>query len=564
MPVKVRCPECEKVLTVPDEARGKAVKCPACSGRVPVPRGQKSSGPKRQKAAAGAAKTRKPARSAAPEDEDALFANLDLSRAEDRSTRVCPRCGIQVDEEDIECPKCGVDLVTGRLSAEKLAKKERGGPDPDKYYEKFLSDGWEFLKKHWGFGMRTMVYVMITTVICGAAAFMMIYTSKLPLKAFWGVIALLLAMVGPGWCWFLDTVLIQSTFDKKIKLDRVRYEFFTSAALGIKFVSWLIVFSAPFQIVFGTVGGILIANDNAVVGLVLIALGFLPAFFCFPVAMSHMAMPVQWPGWLSPKILPQYFKGLVKPAMYWCLFCGATMLPSLILVSIIPLAFGSDLSKLVEDLNHNARVQLVMSYEEPKKKNAAGEQEKELPGQITTELNPVSWWLFATKDQILSERKYYADQSGGGEGGIATGGTAAKKPWEREIDMEPVIVPSILWLLACAPFAFAAVFNMRTNALFTYYFQPELALIREEKEVKWDPKKRRDDEFDEGGGGFDDEDNLSTGEVLCGVILSGIGLILGIVWAIQGKPKGAKMIAVALIADLIKGGIFYALNGGGE
>ena len=226
---------------------------------------------------------------------------------------MCPKCGLEVEEEDVDCPKCGVDLATGRLSAKKIAKKDRGGPDADKYYEKFLSDGWGFLKKHWVFGLRTMAYLMISSAICLAAAFMMIYTSKVPLKVFWGVIALLLGLVGPGWCWFLDTVLIQYALDKKVKLDRVRFEFFTCAALGIKFFSWLIVFSAPFQIVFGTVGGVLIANDNLVAGLVLIAVGFLPAFFCFPVAMSHMAMPVQWPGWLSPKILPQYFQGHGRP-----------------------------------------------------------------------------------------------------------------------------------------------------------------------------------------------------------------------------------------------------------
>ncbi len=242
---------------------------------------------------------------------------------------------------------------------------------------------------------------------------------------------------------------------------------------------------------FGTIGGLLIANDNAAAGGILIAVGFLPAFFCFPLATSHLAMPIQWPGWLSPKILGQYFQGMVKPAMYWCMFCAATMLPSLICILIIVFGFGDDLSKIVEDLNHNARVENIMSYEEPKKKNAPApaEQQQEAAGQITTELNPVTWWFFASKDQILSEKKYYEAQSGGASGLPSPSGTDTKKPWEREIDMEPVIVPAVLWFVALIPFAFAAVFNMKTNALFTYYFQPELQLIREEKEVKWEGKK---------------------------------------------------------------------------
>src|SRR5690348_15505967 len=53
MPVKVRCPSCEKVLNVPDTARGKAVKCPACEARVPVPAESAAAAP----AKAGAVKT---------------------------------------------------------------------------------------------------------------------------------------------------------------------------------------------------------------------------------------------------------------------------------------------------------------------------------------------------------------------------------------------------------------------------------------------------------------------------------------------------------------------------
>src|SRR5690606_37727641 len=151
---------------LPDQARGKVAKCPACEARVPVPGGEKKPKARRQKAAAGAGKPRKPARSRAEMDEEALLANLDLSRVEDRRVRVCPKCGLQVDEEDVECPKCGVELATGRLSAERLRKKARGGPDADKYYEKFLSTGWEFLKEHWAFGLRTMGYIMATSLVC--------------------------------------------------------------------------------------------------------------------------------------------------------------------------------------------------------------------------------------------------------------------------------------------------------------------------------------------------------------------------------------------------------------
>lgn len=511
MPVKVRCPECEKVLTLPDKARGKVAKCSNCEARVPVPAGDGQAGAARRKKAA-TKKSRKPARSGTAGGEDDIFANLDLSRTEDARVRVCPKCGLQVDEEDIECPKCGVNIATGRLSAEKQRKKARGGPDSDKYYEKFLSSGWEFVKEHWQFGVRTMTYVLLTNLVAVLALFMTLYCAKLPLKVFWGVITLLFALIGPGWCWFLDTTLIQSAIDKKVKLDRVRFDFFLCAALGIKFYSWLIVFCFPFQIVTGTIGGLMIANDLLVGGLVVIALGFLPAFFCFPVVMSHMAVPVQWPGWLSPKIIPSYFQGLVKPSMYWCLFCAVTMLPSLIFAAIAIFAFQEDLSKLAADLNHNARVAHVMEYEPPKKK--AEQEGEEIQGRVETELNDVSWWFFATKDQKLAERQYWLNQSGGGDGGVVAPPTEGKPKWEHELDTEAVIPPLILWFLAIPPFAFAAVFCMRTNGLFTYYHRPELGLIMEEKQVTWEGKSKGAGEFDEEGRELE---SSNVGKYLAGV-----------------------------------------------
>ncbi len=123
---------------------------------------------------------------------------------------------------------------------------------------------------------------------------------------------------------------------------------------------------------------------------------------------------------------------------------------------------------------------------------------------MDTELNAVSWWFFASKDQIQSERKYYAGQDGGG-GAAPVGGGEKKKPaWEREVDMESAMVPVILLVLACAPFGFAAVFNMRTNGLLTYYYRPELQLIAEEKQVKWERKTK--EEFDDEGNPMESSD----------------------------------------------------------
>ena len=77
MPVKVRCRQCEKVFAAPDRARGKAVRCPGCREPVKVPAG----------------KTKEPGgKEAAGNDEgDSFFASLDLSQAEDKTARLCPK-----------------------------------------------------------------------------------------------------------------------------------------------------------------------------------------------------------------------------------------------------------------------------------------------------------------------------------------------------------------------------------------------------------------------------------------------------------------------------------------
>ena len=50
-----------------------------------------------------------------------------------------------------------------------------------------------------------------------------------------------------------------------------------------------------------------------------------------------------------------------------------------------------------------------------------------------------------------------------------------------------------------------------------------------------------------------ENDSLSTGEWVVGILCSGIGCIAGIVWMIQGKPKGIKMIGLSLLVQAILG-----------
>jgi predicted RNA-binding Zn-ribbon protein involved in translation (DUF1610 family) len=50
--------------------------------------------------------------------------------------------------------------------------------------------------------------------------------------------------------------------------------------------------------------------------------------------------------------------------------------------------------------------------------------------------------------------------------------------------------------------------------------------------------------------GPEDED-LSTSEVVVAVLCSGIGCIAGIVWMIQGKPKGLKMFGISIVMVVV-------------
>jgi predicted RNA-binding Zn-ribbon protein involved in translation (DUF1610 family) len=52
-----------------------------------------------------------------------------------------------------------------------------------------------------------------------------------------------------------------------------------------------------------------------------------------------------------------------------------------------------------------------------------------------------------------------------------------------------------------------------------------------------------------------DDEDLSGTEIAVGLLCSGIGCIAGVVWMIQGKPKGWKMVLLSIVADVVKSAI---------
>jgi predicted RNA-binding Zn-ribbon protein involved in translation (DUF1610 family) len=55
-------------------------------------------------------------------------------------------------------------------------------------------------------------------------------------------------------------------------------------------------------------------------------------------------------------------------------------------------------------------------------------------------------------------------------------------------------------------------------------------------------------------------ESLSAGDILIGLLCSGIGCIAGLVWMVQGKPKGLKMVGLSLIADVVKSVIIAVIR----
>jgi hypothetical protein len=47
-------------------------------------------------------------------------------------------------------------------------------------------------------------------------------------------------------------------------------------------------------------------------------------------------------------------------------------------------------------------------------------------------------------------------------------------------------------------------------------------------------------------------EDLTGGDIVVGLLCSGIGCIAGIVWMIQGKPKGWKMVLLSIVSDVVK------------
>lgn len=379
MPVKVKCSGCEAVLNVPDRARGKGVKCPKCGKGIRVP-------------AASPAK-RRPA-TVASGDSGEFFSGLDLDKLEDRTARVCPRCGSVVGAEDVDCPSCGADLVTGGMGTAQRARAGRKGAAPSEYYSKALKDAGRYWLKKQNLAWKSALVLTIFPVLAQICFMMFIWCHNWPPRLFWTFVGVVCALLSPGWIWLVQNQFIKRTLDPKLEKYPIRFEPFIAVSLGIKSVAWMIVFGFPIWLLFALPAGVLLGMGSpsglflllAAYGIFLITMAL-----SWPIAQAHFAMPITWPGWMLHKVLPDVGKN-IGPCLYWATFAFLTIIP------VGGVAIGSGLltapktAELQTTLAYNSKIgaaqQAIAEAEDRKTEPPAGAAEV-----AAQQLKEIDWTL---------------------------------------------------------------------------------------------------------------------------------------------------------------------------
>ena len=479
MPVKVRCTSCDKVLTVPDTARGKAVKCPGCQERIAVPDEDSGSGAMKVPGKSGTDKAKKKpvSKPTKPVDSEDALASFDLRKAEDTNARICFKCGFDMqyqDEEETECPQCGYDTVAGGLG-KKAQKKAMKGPDPADFYPGLVKSSWKFVVKNQKLAWRTDAYVAVCLLISMFCAFMYLWISAWPPRAFFALCFTVAIMVIPGWLWLLDIEIIQLTLERKDKFKRFNFDFFLASAMGLMFLAWSVAIALPLMAVPLGIGYYLVNFSGSppwVYG-VCAAIGAIPALWMLPISMSHMAMPISLPGWMIWKVVPTWTK-TIKPLTVWLMWLFLTTLPLTGAAAVIGGVWGNDINNIVTTMESNAKTNRdrLAAENAPKGKNAPPAADPNTIGTI------------------------------------------------QDVGLTPLIGPAIILLLMSLPIGFIGMFNMRINGQFTYFNKTRLDMIDKRKEYKYIAKEKVDE---------DEEDKPRTlkQDATDGVVIAVLCLILG-------------------------------------
>jgi DNA-directed RNA polymerase subunit RPC12/RpoP len=108
--MKLRCPRCEKKLSVADKYAGRAIRCPACNRGFTVPKLEQAMGPASEVDLAGLAALEMGTQQLSDEDREALEAQAIAGEKLEPGVRVCPSCGAKTKSADttieILCSHC--------------------------------------------------------------------------------------------------------------------------------------------------------------------------------------------------------------------------------------------------------------------------------------------------------------------------------------------------------------------------------------------------------------------------------------------------------------------------
>ncbi len=481
MAVKVRCQECEKVLNVPDAARGKSVKCPGCNAKVSVP-GEKTS----------AKPAAKPKAKAKAGDSEHSLKTLDLRNAEDFDARICPKCGYDMghlDEESTECPKCGTDIETGGLG-EKARKKALKGPDPDKFFETMWGGQWKFVFKHQSLAWRTVLYVWLASMLMFTMLWCFYRIPQWPPRIFFALMTVVCAMMIPGWLWFLDGEIVKGTLERKEKLKRINMDFFLCSALGVKWLLWHICVGLPVLIIPCGLAWFLVSMNGMpmFVGAIIVAVGYLPLIPLMGVAMGHMVMPQPEPGFMIWKLIPGVLKSF-KACFLWSFLVVMLHLPAIGCIAAAGALYGEQLSTLSANMVENGAIYRAKYAAE----NASKAYKEKLMAdpRVTKEYLPTDYWL--------------------------------------------TLVPLVLWSVGCLTIGYTAVYCMRLNGQLIYFFREHYDLQALVREYKYVAKEQEDEDADVKPKTFG---QVCVDALVINVILLVVGVAGGVVYGSLNSDLG--------------------------
>lgn len=343
---KIRCKSCEAVLNVPDKARGKTIACPKCSGKIKVPGGNPdAAAPKKRPSS-------KKKKAAAPSSDDPFgLGDLDDFAMEDEDSKICPYCAEEIDEEDAVCPGCGMNLETGQMDRKEQRKRSRRGPDPAKFFSTVWGESWKFMLSEPRLAVRVgMAFTLFSTLalMCGYMGFVYVQ-EQMPPKVFWIVMTLLSAFSVPGLLWYLSLTIIEFTrLRNKFQSDRIQFDLFTSIASGVRIIAW------PLIVVPGTpLLGVLYflfyqENPTDPIFVSIVGAVFGIAWFFLPMSLVHMTGRYTYKAWILWELLLVLFQNLAG-ILYVHLIAFVAMLPVLLVAG--PILYVIKGSGGIGDLN---------------------------------------------------------------------------------------------------------------------------------------------------------------------------------------------------------------------